>query len=121
MFLTIDSIEEYRCQINVDGALTAVGFPQHLVFHGHFERIYALSDFLCSCRPFRLLLLHLFFYLSLRNGSFSSSACLRHQTQRTLYTQLDVLDTAGAEQFTSLNEVYIKVRYHLPSVSLRCL
>jgi hypothetical protein len=27
---------------------------------------------------------------------------------RTL--QLEVLDTAGAEQFTSLNEVYIKVR-----------
>jgi hypothetical protein len=24
--------------------------------------------------------------------------------------QLEVLDTAGAEQFTSLNEVYIKVR-----------
>lgn len=26
-----------------------------------------------------------------------------------LYVQLEVLDTAGAEQFTSLNEVYIKV------------
>jgi hypothetical protein len=35
---------------------------------------------------------------------------------RITFTQLEVLDTAGAEQFNSLNEVYIKVRLVLLAV-----
>ena len=35
---------------------------------------------------------------------------------RLTLTQLEVLDTAGAEQFNSLNEVYIKVRLALLAV-----
>ena len=35
-----------------------------------------------------------------------------------LHVQLEVLDTAGAEQFTSLNEVYIKVATSFNTCSL---
>jgi hypothetical protein len=44
--------------------------------------------------------------LSLLQGPRQIQAFLKTR----VFLQLEVLDTAGAEQFTALNEVYIKVR-----------
>jgi GTPase SAR1 family protein len=41
---------------------------------------------------------------------FLLSSCEKVKFISPFFSQLEVLDTAGAEQFTSLNEVYIKVR-----------
>lgn len=41
--------------------------------------------------------------------SFISQPTIFPDSKHPLHAQLEVLDTAGAEQFTSLNEVYIKV------------
>ena len=79
-FVLTSFIEQYRKTITVDGQL----------------------DMVCTY----LLDLSLVNERKLRNYLYSTN----HISQfHPLLVQLEVLDTAGAEQFTSLNEVYIKV------------
>jgi hypothetical protein len=83
-------IEEYRKSITVDGQLDSVGL---LLLRTTLTRLT-----IRIATTFAVPILHLFHLLRLR---------------KSLNLKLEVLDTAGAEQFTSLNEVYIKVVHGL--------
>jgi len=80
--------EEYRKTFNVDGQLDSVGLLLPPMFGGKLTR------------DLRYVLPPMLYLFPLLHG------------QKSL-TKLEVLDTAGAEQFTSLNEVYIKVVHGL--------
>lgn len=48
----------------------------------------------------------------------SVSRCTVQASPSLTNLQIEVLDTAGAEQFTSLNEVYMKVTFDIFHASL---
>ena len=81
-FVLTGLIEQYRRTITVDGQLDMVC-------------IYLLDVALVNERELR--------------SHFYIPPIIFPDTKHSLHVQLEVLDTAGAEQFTSLNEVYIKV------------
>ena len=88
-------LEEYRRTIMVDGELSSVGGYNSIPLSPKEHRI---------CRRGRAVLL-----------SVLHPPCISRVLHLLiilfLHYQLEVLDTAGAEQFTSLNEVYIKVNF----------
>ena len=88
-------LEEYRRTIMVDGELSSVSSYNSLPLSPKEHRI---------CRRGRAV------FLSVLHPPCISRV-LHLLIILFLYYQLEVLDTAGAEQFTSLNEVYIKVNF----------
>jgi len=77
----------------VDGQLDSVGLLLPPMFGGKTDERLTIR----TATTFAVLILPLFHLLH----------------QQKSHTKLEVLDTAGAEQFTSLNEVYIKVVHGL--------